>query len=97
MLVELDYLSTNTEWRDQETSFACLKKKSLSETTEEDIDEQDIDDEEADVDADIPADDDDQQVMDTLYDHMLDDLAEAWSKVVWLKKGEKKSDIPGSS
>ena len=68
MLVELDYLSTNTEWRDQETSFACLKKKSLSETMDEDIDEQDLDDDEADddgmdVDAGIPADDDEQQVM----------------------------------
>lgn len=49
-----------------------------------------------DVDTDIPADDDDeQQVMDTLDETMMDDLAEARKKGTWVKKGERKeSDIP---
>ena len=87
----LSYLNVNDEWRDQETDLRRTKKKTLSETTEEDVAELYIDDDEADddamdVDADIPADDaDDQEVIDTLDDQMMDG-----------KKGEKKSDIPDS-
>ena len=103
----LNYLSVNDEWRDRETDLRRLKKKTLSETTEEELEDLyviDDDDDEADdnameVDADIPADDaDDQQVIDTLDEQMMDDLAEARDKKgVWVKKGEKKPDIPGSS
>ena len=69
----LNYLSVNDERRDQETDLRRLKK-TLSETTEEELEDLyviDDDDDEADndameVDADIPADDtDDQQVIDT--------------------------------
>ena len=99
----LNLLAADDQWKDEATDLRRLKKKSLSDTTEEEDDLiliEDDDDEEADdamdVDADIPADEaDDQQVMDTLDEQMMDDLAEARKKGTWVKKGEKKeSDIP---
>ena len=97
----LNLLSIDDQWKDAETDIRRLKKKSLSETTDEEddlfvIDDDDEADDAMDVDADIPADEaDDQQVMDTLDEQMMDDLAEARKKGTWVKKGEKKeSDIP---
>ena len=78
-----------------------LKKRSLSETTEEegdDLIDVDDDDDDMEVDADIPAeDDDDVQVISTLDETMLDDLAEARQKGTWVKKGtvkKEESDMP---
>ena len=77
-----------------------LKKRSLSETTEEEGDDLiDVDDDDdMEVDADIPADDDDDvQVISTLDEAMVDDLAEARQKGTWVKKGtvkKEESDMP---
>ena len=99
----LNLLAADDQWKDEATDLRRLKKKSLSDTTEEEDDLiliEDDDDEEADdamdVDADIPADEaDDQQVIDTLDEQMMDDLAETRQTGTWVKKGERKeSDIP---
>ena len=97
----LNFLVVDDEWKDSETNLRWLKKRSLSETTEEegeDLINLEEEDDEMDVDADIPADDDDEvQVMDTLDETMMDDLAEARQKGTWVKKGSAKkeeSDIP---
>ena len=51
-----------------------------------DSDDDEADDNAVEVDADIPADDaDDQQVIDTLDEQMMDDLAEARQKRVWVR------------
>ena len=97
----LNFLSLDDEWKDEATNMRRLKKRSLSETTEEegedliDVD----DDDDMDVDADIPAedDDDDVQVINALDETMLDDLAEARQKGTWVKKGtvrKEESDMP---
>lgn len=98
---QLNSLSVNDEWRDQETDIRRLKI--AAETTEEDLadlyvgDDDEADDNAIDVDADIPADDqDDQQVIDTLDDQMMDDLAEARKKGVWVKKGATVKKEAGS-
>ena len=97
----LNFLSLDDEWKDAETNMRRLKKRSLSETTEEegdDLIDVDDDDDDMEVDADIPAeDDDDVQVISTLDETMLDDLAEARQKGTWVKKGTVKkegSDMP---
>ena len=97
----LNFLSLDDEWKDAETNMRRLKKRSLSETTEEegdDLIDVDDDDDDMEVDADIPAeDDDDVQVISTLDETMLDDLAEARQKGTWVKKGTAKkeeSDMP---
>ena len=92
----LNFLSLDDEWKDAETNRRRLKKRSLSETTEEegdDLIDVDDDDDDMEVDADIPAeDDDDVQVVSTLDETMLDDLAEARQKGTWVKKGTVKKD-----
>ena len=96
----LNFLSLDDEWKDTETNMRRLKKRSLSETTEEEGDDLiDVDDDDdMEVDADIPAeDDDDVQVVNALDETMLDDLAEARQKGNWVKKGTAKkeeSDMP---
>ena len=98
----LNFLSLDDEWKDAETNMRRLKKRSLSETTEEEGDDDlidvDDDDDDMEVDADIPAeDDDDVQVISTLDETMLDDLAEARQKGTWVKKGtvkKEESDMP---
>ena len=98
----LNFLSLDDEWKDAETNMRRLKKRSLSETTEEegdDLIDVDDDDDNMEVDADIPAedDDDDVQVISTLDETMLDDLAEARQKGTWVKKGtvkKEESDMP---
>ena len=99
----LNFLSLDDEWKDAETNMRRLKKRSLSETTEEegdDLIDVDYDDDDMEVDADIPAeddDDDDVQVISTLDETMLDDLAEARQKGTSVKKGtvkKEKSDMP---
>ena len=100
----LNFLSVDDEWKDSETNLRRLKKRSLSETTEEegeDLINPDDEDDEMDVDADIPAeDDDDIQVINALDETMMDDLAEARQKGTWVKKGtvkKEESDIPDQS
>ena len=98
----LNFLSVDDEWKDSETNLRRLKKRSLSETTEEEGEDLiDLDDDDMDVDADIPAeDDDDIQVINALDETMMDDLAEARQKGIWVKKGTAKkeeSDIPDQS
>ena len=65
-----NFLSADDEWKDSETNLRRLEKRSLSETTEEegeDLINPDVEDDEMDVDADIPAeDDDDIQVINAL-------------------------------
>ena len=94
----LNFLVVDDEWKDSETNLRWLKKRSLSETTEEegeDLINLEEEDDEMDVDADIPADDDDEvQVMDTLDETMMDDLAEARQKGTWVKKGTVKKEEP---
>ena len=98
----LNFLSLDDEWKDAETNMRRLKKRSLSETTEEEGDDLiDVDDDDdMEVDADIPAedDDDDVQVISNLDETMLDDLAEARQKGTWVKKGtvheKEESDMP---
>ena len=83
-----------------EHNMRRLKKRSLSETTEEEGDDLiDLDDDDdMEVDADIPADDDDEvQVISNLDAAMVDDLAEACQKGTWVKKGtvkKEESDMP---
>ena len=79
----LNFLSLDDDWKDEATNMRRLKKRSLSETTEEEGDDLiDVnDDDDMEVDADIPADDDDDvQVICTLDEAMVDDLAEARQK-----------------
>ena len=97
----LNFLSLDDDWKDEATNMRRLKKRSLSETTEEEGDDLiDVDDDDdMEVDADIPAgDDDDVQVISkTLDEAMVDDLAEARQKGTWVKKGtvkKEESDMP---
>ena len=96
----LNFLSLDDDWKDEATNMRRLKKRSLSETTEEEGDDLiDVDDDDdMEVDADIPADDDDDvQVISTLDEAMVDDLAEARQKGTWVKKGavkKEESDMP---
>ena len=96
----LNFLSLDDDWKDEATNMRRLKKRSLSETTEEEGDDLiDVDDDDdMEVDADIPADDDDDvQVISTLDEAMVDDLAEACQKRTWVKKGtvkKEESDMP---
>ena len=71
----LNFLSVDDEWKDSETNLRRLKKRSLSETTEEEGEDLiDLDDDDMDVDADIPAeDDDDIQVINALDETMMMD------------------------
>ena len=91
----LNFLSLDDDWKDEATNMRRLKKRSLSETTEEEGDDLiDVDDDDdMEVDADIPADDDDDvQVISTLDEAMVDDLAEARQKGTWVKKGTVKKE-----
>ena len=96
----LNFLSLDDNWKDEATNMRRLKKRSLSETTEEEGDDLiDVDDDDdMEVDADIPADDDDDvQAISTLDEAMVDDLAEARQKGTWVKKGtvkKEESDMP---
>ena len=96
----LNFLSLDDDWKDEATNMRRLKKRSLSETTEEEGDDLiDLDDDDdMEVDADIPADDDDEvQVISNLASSMVDDLAEACQKGTWVKKGtvkKEESDMP---
>ena len=96
----LNFLSLDDDWKDEATNMRRLKKRSLSERTEEEGDDLiDVDDDDdMEVDADIPADDDDDvQVISTLDEAMVDDLAEARQKGTWVKKGtvkKEESDMP---
>ena len=96
----LNFLSLDDDWKDEATNMRRLKKRSLSETTEEEGDDLiDLDDDDdMEVDADIPADDDDEvQVISNLDAAMVDDLAEACQKGTWVKKGtvkKEESDMP---
>ena len=101
----MNFLSLDDDWKDQATNMRRLKKRSLSETTEEESGDDLIDvddDDDMEVDADIPADDedDDVQVVSTLDAAMVDDLAEARQKGTWVKKGtvkKEESDMPDDS
>ena len=101
----LNFLSLDDDWKDQATNMRRLKKRSLSETTEEESGDDLIDvddDDDMEVDADIPADDedDDVQVVSTFDAAMVDDLAEARQKGTWVKKGtvkKEESDMPDDS
>ena len=91
----LNFLSLDDDGKDQATNMRRLKKRSLSETTEEEGDDLiDLDDDDdMDIDADIPADDDDEvQVISNLDAAMVDDLAEARQKGTWVKKGTVKKE-----
>ena len=68
----LNFLAVDDEWKDSETNLRRLKKRSLSETTEEEGEDLiDLDDDDMDVDADIPAEDDDIQVINALDETMM--------------------------